>query len=45
MDMYPDEEDMEDVRIDNKRNYHWRIFFEKNYGGVDNEKSLIHAKM
>ena len=39
----PDEEDMDDVNIDDKRERHWRIFFEGNEGGVD-EKALLHAK-
>ena len=39
-----DEEDMEDVKLDHKRERHWRIVFEDNNGGVDNKKSILHAK-
>ena len=40
----PDEEDMEDVKLDNERERHWRIVFEDNDGGVDDKKSILHAK-
>ena len=39
-----DEEDMDDVNIDNKRERHWRVVFEDNEGGVDDKKVLLHAK-
>ena len=45
MDPDPDEEDMEDVRLDDKRERHWRMVLEDNYGGVDNKKALIYANM
>ena len=35
---------MEDVRLDDEREHHWRMVLEDNYEGVDNEKSLLHAK-
>ena len=41
---YPDEEDMEDVRLDNERERHWRIIFEDKDGGVDHQKGILHAK-
>ena len=44
MDPDTDEEDMEDLRLDDKREHYWRIVLEDNYGGVDNEKALLHAK-
>ena len=40
----PEEEDIEDVKLDNKREHHWRMFFEDNNGGVDNKKALPHVK-
>ena len=36
---------MDNVNIDNKRERHWRIVFEENYGGVDDKKTLLYAKM
>ena len=39
----PDEQEMDDVNIDDKRERHWRNVFEDNEGGVD-EKALLHAK-
>ena len=39
-----DEEDMEYVRLDEKRERHWRMVLEENYGEVENEKALLHAK-
>ena len=44
VDPYHDEEEMEDVRLDKKRERHWRMIFEENDGGVENEKSLLHTK-
>ena len=40
----PDEEDMDNLNIDNKRESHWRIVFEDNDGGVDDKKAFLHAK-
>ena len=34
---------MEDVKLDNGRERHWRIFFEDNYEGVDDKKELLHT--
>ena len=34
----PDEEDMEGARLENERELHWRIVFEDNNIGADNEK-------
>ena len=39
-----DEEDMEDEKLDNEREHHWRKLFEDNDGGVDDAKSLLHDK-
>ena len=39
-----DEEEMEDVIIDNKRERHWRIVFEDNGVGVGNRKAILHNK-
>ena len=39
-----DEEEMYDVNIDDERELHWRNVFEGNEGGVDDKKSLLHAK-
>ena len=41
----PDEEEVEDVRLDNERERHWRMFFEDNDGGVDDQKVILHNKM
>ena len=41
----PDEEEMDDVNLDNERECHWRIVFEDNDGGVDDENALLYAKM
>ena len=41
----PDEEDMDDVNLDDEREYHCRMVFEDNDGGVDDVKALIYAKM
>ena len=40
-----DNEDMEDVILDDKRERHWRKFSDNNDGGVDNQKAILHAKM
>ena len=40
----PDEEGLDDVNIDNKRERHWRKHFDYNEGGVDDNKALLHAK-
>ena len=40
----PDEEEMDDINLDNKRERHWRIVFEENNGGMDDAKALLHAK-
>ena len=44
MDPNPDEEDMEDVRLDNKREHQQRMVFKNNGGGMDDDKALIHDK-
>ena len=44
MEYGPDEEDMEDVKLDDERERDWRVVFEENYGRVDYKKALIHAK-
>ena len=40
----PDEEQMEYVKLDYERECHWIMFFEDNDGGVDGKKALLHAK-
>ena len=35
---------MEDMRLNNKIYHHWRVVFEDNYGGLGNQKAIIHAK-
>ena len=35
---------MEDVKLDDERERHWRMVFEDNGGGVDDKKALLHAK-
>ena len=44
MEYDPDEEEMDDVNLDNKREYHWRMVFEDNDGGLEDTKALLHAK-
>ena len=36
---------MEDVRLDDERERLWRMFFDDNNGGVDDEKMILHNKM
>ena len=40
---YPYEKDMEDGRLNDEREHHWRMVFEDNKGGVDNKKAIIHG--
>ena len=44
--MYPYqyEEEMEDWILDNLIEHNWRVVFEDNGGGVENQKSILHAK-
>ena len=35
---------MEYVKLDDERECHWGIGFEENYGGVDDQKVIIHDK-
>ena len=35
---------MEDVKLYDERERHWRMVFEHNYGGVDDKKALINDK-
>ena len=35
---------MEDIKLDNERESHWRIVLEDNDGGVDINKALLYAK-
>ena len=44
MDDNPYEDNMCDVNIDNDWGFHWRIFFEDNDGGVDDNNALLHSK-
>ena len=43
VDDYTDEEGMEDVNLDKKRECHWRMVFKDNDGGVDDVKVLLNA--
>ena len=29
MDQYPDEEEIDNVKLDDKRERHWRVFFDR----------------
>ena len=40
-----DEEEMDNINLDNNRERHWRMVFEDNDVGVDDAKTLAHAKM
>ena len=40
----PDGDEMEDVNLDDDMENHWRMVSEDNDGGVDDKKSLLHAK-
>ena len=40
----PDEEDMDNVNLEDKRERHWRMVFEDNDGGEENSKALLHTK-
>ena len=44
MDPNTDEEDMEDVIFDDKRQRHWSMVFYDNAGGVADEKDILNAK-
>ena len=44
MDEDPDEYNMEEVRLDNKRYHHWGMVFEGKNRGVCDEKKILHAK-
>ena len=44
MYLYPDEEDIKDVVLDDERESHWRMVIEENNGGVDWTKALLHTK-
>ena len=43
LEIDPDEEEKDDIKIDDERERHWRNVFEDNEGGVD-EKAFLHAK-
>ena len=40
-----DEEEMKGVNLYDKRERHWRMVFEDNYGGLNDTKVLIHARL
>ena len=44
MESDPNEEEVEDVRLDNEIQRHWRIGFQDNQGRVYDEKSILHTK-
>ena len=35
---------MDALNLDDERERHWRMVFDDNYGGLDDVKSLLHAK-
>ena len=39
-----DEEEMEYVNLDDERECHWRMVFKDNDEGVEDAKTLLHAK-
>ena len=41
MEPDPDEEEVEDMRLDDEMESRWRIFFEGNDGGVDNQRLIL----
>ena len=43
MDPVTDEEAIEDVRLENKIQHHWRMVFKDNGRGLDGDKSLVHT--
>ena len=44
MDTDPGEEFIKDLLLNDKRELHWRMVFEKKNGRVDGNKVLLHAK-
>ena len=40
----PGEEEIEDMKLDEKRDHHWRIIFKDNDVGVENQKAILHVK-
>ena len=44
VDQDTDEEDMEGLILDHKRERQWRMFFEDNDRGVDDQKVILHEK-
>ena len=45
MEDHTHEEDMDDVNLNDERERNWRMVFEENYSGVDDEKTLLDDKM
>ena len=44
VEYYPYEEEMEDVKLDDERENHWRMVFEDNDGEEDDKKALLNGK-
>ena len=44
MEADPDEEEVEDAKIDDERERHWRMVFEDTEGGVHDKKVILSAK-
>ena len=40
----PDEEEMDKINLDDKRERYWRIVFKDNDGEVEDAKECLHAK-
>ena len=45
MEADTDEEEMENTRLDDKRQNHWRLFFEDNKEGMYDGKTILNDKM
>ena len=43
MELYPDEEDMEVVVLENEIEIHWSMVFDGNDGGVYDGREILHA--
>ena len=43
MGTYPNEQDMEYVKLDDERECHWGMGFEENYVGVYDQKVILHT--
>ena len=44
MEEVPNEEEMEDIKLDDKRERHWRVVFKDKDVGVYHDKAILSAK-